>query len=246
MYLVDPASRIARNRIAGVATGAGQCFSPSVRSLFAFVLRPVKLPCARFAELPCSPAELGTHSASSTIGQECPEWHLANSQVHRPQQSRCESSWTSSKRQDIPTSAMPVGQWDLLSARLLGSSHGMRRRSSSTSYWMRNRSGALPPQRQRGGNPPSSKCSVLCRRKSLPGSFAVVDGLPSRPKPRTGTRLAFCSIAKRLVNGHGSHMKATGNPWGVSSWRSCVFYLKILVPGSILILDHSDVSRGRF
>ena len=60
------------------------------------------------------------------------------------------------------------------------------------------------------------------------------------------TRLASCSIAKRLVNWHGSHMKATGNPWGVSSWRICVFYLKVLVPGRTLILDHSDVMRGRF
>jgi len=60
-----------------------------------------------------------------------------------------------------------------------------------------------------------------------------------------GARLTSCSFAKRLINRHGSNVKATGTTWRrVSNRRVDFLSLEILVPKVILILDDSDVSRG--
>lgn len=56
----------------------------------------------------------------------------------------------------------------------------------------------------------------------------------------------FCSFAKRLINRYGSHMEAPRTTLrSVSSWRVPFWSLEILISRIVLILDDSDVGRGR-
>lgn len=58
--------------------------------------------------------------------------------------------------------------------------------------------------------------------------------------------VADCSIAKRLIDGHRSHVKATGtNLQRVTLRRLGFLPLEILVTGLSLILDDPDMCRGR-
>jgi hypothetical protein len=72
----------------------------------------------------------------------------------------------------------------------------------------------------------------------------TLDALPHRPV-RT-TLLALCSFSKRLIDRHGSYMKATcRTQWRVSNRRVGFLSLKIPIPRINLILDHFDVRRRR-
>jgi len=89
---------------------------------------------------------------------------------------------------------------------------------------------------------------AIVRRTSSPaGQHFVKDLEIGHPDPAYRVRFAFCLFAKGLINRYGSHMKATGtNLRRVSNWRVRFLSLEILVPSIIiLILDNSDVSRGR-
>jgi hypothetical protein len=61
-----------------------------------------------------------------------------------------------------------------------------------------------------------------------------------------GGAACFCSFVKRLINRHGSHVKASGTTLrSVSNRRVGSLSLEILAPSLVLILDNSDASRGR-
>ena len=61
-----------------------------------------------------------------------------------------------------------------------------------------------------------------------------------------GGAACLCSFVERLINRHGSHTKAAGTTLrSLSNWRVGFLSLEILVLSIILILDNSDVSRGR-
>jgi hypothetical protein len=135
------------------------------------------------------------HAMSSSTWARMPEWRLANSQVHRPRPSRSESSSTSSRAPDTPTSGMHAAQWALPSARLEESSHATKRRRSSPGSWTQSLTGVLPLRRRRGGNRLKSKWCALCLRNSSLMSFVVAGGLPSSPPPRrTGMAGGHCHL----------------------------------------------------
>ena len=153
------------------------------------------------------------------MGKNARKWRLVSSPVHRPRQSRYESFLTSSREPDIPTSATHVAQWALPSVRPQESSHVTKRRRSSPSYWTQSLMGALPLLRQRGGNPPRSKCWVLCLRNSSRVSFVVADGLPS--SPRAGVVGAGRRIPQSELKATSIRLRHHGaGEWRATNWRS--------------------------
>ena len=141
-----------------------------------------------------------SHAASTSTGQECSQ--MAFGQQSGPPASAKqirELSDLLSREPDIPTSATHVAQWALPSVRPQESSHVTKRRRSSPSYWTQSLMGALPLLRQRGGNPPRSKCWVLCLQNSSRVSFVVADGLSS--SPRAGVVGQGWSDSRRVLRG---------------------------------------------